>query len=586
MKSLNAYISTSAMAMALLLPAAGWAQTVDFFTTVPAGQAGKMDAAQSKHLSTIQHRATSKEVTLIRLNAAALQASSLRMAMPGSKPLDFNKTQLETRSPNDATWYGKLSGIPGTAILVIRDGNVTGSVRDNGNLYSIEPLGQGMHALIKIDQSKFPEDEPPSFREKGSQAPAPLPKTQPSASQADGPVGINVLVAYTPSARTSVGDINATIELAVAEANQSYINSNVNIRLAKVSTFEVNYSESGKSYEQIVQDFKSINEVLNNRNITGADISVLIVNQSQYCGMADAILANASTAFAAVHVGCATGYYSFAHELGHLQGALHDIATDPSQVPFPYGHGFQHTSPAPAWRTIMAYNCPGNCDRLQYWSSPTVTHNGYAMGNVGTANNARVLNETAATMASFRNTQAYTRCAIEHDTCTVSGTRNVAYGANGKFVYRTVTGSFVCDNSTFGDPLPGTPKACYAGKIGYAYCNAEHQTCTFAGTQSIAYGAGTKFAHKLATNSIMCDNGTFGDPNPTVVKACYSGPAGYAYCSAQNGQCAVSGTKTVAYGANGQFFYRTVSGPIACTDAAFGDPLVGVGKACFVGPAL
>ncbi|UTY57400.1 M12 family metallo-peptidase [Massilia sp. erpn] len=559
---------------------------MDFFTPLSSGQLGKMDAVQSQHLSKIQGRATTKEVTLIRLNAAAFQASSLRMAMPGSKPLDFNKTQLETRSPTEATWYGKLSGIPGTAILVIRDGNVTGSVRDNGNLYSIEPLGQGVHALIKVDQSKFPEDEPPSFREKQSQNPAPLPEAKQSASQADGPTVINVLVAYTAAARSAVGDIAATIDLAVAEANQSYINSNINIRLAKVNTFEVGYSESGKSYGQIVQDFKGMNDVVNNRNITAADMSVLIVNQTDYCGMADAIMANASSAFAAVHIGCATGYYSFAHELGHLQGARHDIANDPTQQPFPYGHGFQHTSPTPAWRTIMAYNCVGNCDRLQYWSNPSVTYNGYAMGNVGAANNARVLNETAATVAGFRNSQAYTRCADEHQTCTVSGTRNIAYGANGKFVYRTVTGSFVCDNSTFGDPLPGTPKACYAGKIGYAYCTAEHQNCTFAGTQSITYGAGTKFAHKLVANSVMCDNGSFGDPNPGVVKACYSGPAGYAYCSAQNGQCAVNGTQTVAYGANGQFFYRTVSGPIACTDAAFGDPAYGIGKACFVGPAL
>jgi hypothetical protein len=78
----------------------------------------------------------------------------------------------------------------------------------------------------------------------------------------------------------------------------------------------------------------------------------MIINQSDYCGLADAIMANASTAFAIVHYDCATGYYSFAHELGHLQGARHDPANDPTNTPpcGPYGHGFQHLSPSPAWR--------------------------------------------------------------------------------------------------------------------------------------------------------------------------------------------------------------------------------------------
>jgi cold shock protein len=54
----------------------------------------------------------------------------------------------------------------------------------------------------------------------------------------------------------------------------------------------------------------------------------------------------------------------------------------------------------------------------------------------------------------------WTLCANEGQTCTVSGTQQVRYGANGKFVYRTVTGSVACTNAVFGDPVFGLVKRC------------------------------------------------------------------------------------------------------------------------------
>ena len=52
-------------------------------------------------------------------------------------------------------------------------------------------------------------------------------------------------------------------------------------------------------------------------------------------------------------------------------------------------------------------------------------------------------------------------CATENGVCTFTGSRNVAYGANGSFTVKTVTGPADCNNSVFGDPLVGTFKACY-----------------------------------------------------------------------------------------------------------------------------
>ncbi|WP_051801129.1 chitinase [Streptomyces sp. NRRL F-525] len=55
----------------------------------------------------------------------------------------------------------------------------------------------------------------------------------------------------------------------------------------------------------------------------------------------------------------------------------------------------------------------------------------------------------------------WTNCAAEDGTCTFSGTHEVAYGAAGRYVYRSVSGSTGCSNGVFGDPVSGTAKSCY-----------------------------------------------------------------------------------------------------------------------------
>src|SRR6185369_9140739 len=92
-------------------------------------------------------------------------------------------------------------------------------------------------------------------------------------------------------------------------------------------------------------------------------------------------------------------------ELGHLMGARHDENHDPSTSPFSYGHGYEHPSPSPTFRTVMAYACgSGSCDpRVQYFSNPNVNYVGVPTGTATTNDNARVLNGTAGTIAAFWN---------------------------------------------------------------------------------------------------------------------------------------------------------------------------------------
>jgi hypothetical protein len=386
-----------------LYPATASAQAPDLVIPLTASDLAATTPDQSQRIDQIRRRPTTASTELVRVNVDALRGDSTRLSIPNGPTLTFSKRGMDVRTDNDFTWSGSLAGVPGQGILVVRNGQITGSVQADGALYRIEPLGGTLHALIRVDENRFPPEHPPSFQERERRGDlAPAARLASATEKRDGPVGIDVLVAYTASARAAVADIAATIQLAVAEANQSYVNSGINIKLNLVDSFELAYTESGKSYDTILADFVANATVNSRRNSSGADLSAMIINQSDYCGLADAIRATAATAFAIVHYDCATGYYSFAHEFGHLQGARHDPANDPSTSPFPYGHGLQHLTPLPAWRTIMAYNCASGCPRLQYWSNPNVTYNAIATGTAATNDNARVLNGTANEVAAFR----------------------------------------------------------------------------------------------------------------------------------------------------------------------------------------
>lgn len=391
-----------------VLPAG--AQTVELFVPVPNNRILEATPEQEGRIAQLRKQTTTKDLQLVRINVAALQGDKTTMTLSDEKKLNFSRQSIEKKDEKNFIWHGTIAELPATSTLVVHNGNITGTIQISRDLYHIEPVGGGVHAIVKIDTSKFPPEEPRSFKEKETLRPPDLDvrirKLGLSAKDLhDSPVSISVIVAYTQSAKDSVTDIDATIQLAVSEANQAYANSGINIQLNLVGTFLFSYTETGKTFDTILSDFASNSDVNTQRNKAGADLAALIINQSDYCGLADAILANLCDAFAIVHYSCATGYYSFAHELGHLMGARHDENHDSTTTPFAYGHGYEHNSTTQPFRTVMAYACStGNCEpRVQYFSNPNVNYTGVATGTAATNDNARVLNGTAGTIAAFWN---------------------------------------------------------------------------------------------------------------------------------------------------------------------------------------
>ncbi|KHK03072.1 M12 family metallo-peptidase [Desulfovibrio sp. TomC] len=302
-------------------------------------------------------------------------------------------------------------------------GTLYGIVRTSGNLlYEITPTGsgEGTYVIREIDQGSYPDEE--------EKLP---PDAGPAASDAAGASGgaavagddgsiIDVMVLYTPSARAAAGGeaaMQARIALAFSETNQGYAQSGVIQRFRLVHAQEVAYVEdTGSSgFDIALGNLQNPSDgVIDNihalRNQYGADIVSLLINNGWYCGLGYLMTSTSSNfaanAFNVVDYSCATGYYSFAHECGHNQGAHHDRANAGGSILYSYAYGFQQTAASPAFRTIMAYNCSPSCTRVNYWSNPEVSYKGYPTGVLYTAGNAadnrRTLNNTRTIAANWR----------------------------------------------------------------------------------------------------------------------------------------------------------------------------------------
>ena len=144
-----------------------------------------------------------------------------------------------------------------------------------------------------------------------------------------------------------------------------------------------------------------------------------------------------------------------------------------------------------------------------------------------------------ASMTSAGGPAGYIYCTDENGIFALTGTCDVAYGAYGKFEYKTSqTGTISFDSTTFiRDPIFGVPKKGYYkpvndGPIWYSYCTDENGTFTLPGICDIAYGANGQFYYEYGQiGSISFNSTTFkGDPIPNVAKKGYYKPVGAVFC--------------------------------------------------------
>jgi len=160
-----------------------------------------------------------------------------------------------------------------------------------------------------------------------------------SISPDDGRV-LDVLVIYTKGAMCSAagyspggrcettGDnllsIESIIHLAIIEGNQamSYSGIPTRFRLVK-SHLDLEYNDYSNSWSDTLSSLRrtrdrKLDYVHSMRTRYGADFVVMLVDKTRYCGMGYRPNSpQADYAFSLTRWSCATGYYSFSHEIGH-----------------------------------------------------------------------------------------------------------------------------------------------------------------------------------------------------------------------------------------------------------------------------
>lgn len=380
-----------------------------------------LSASQAERLQTVQARPTTASLTGVRLvdTQGLTDGASLWIDL-GADAAVLAVHARTHRNEVATTWSGTPSDAPGLIALSLgASDRLSGSIRVGSELYRVEPLGDGLHGVVHIDQRAFPEAHPTDDADRRSPTVRHDPTTDVkpraeglTAHQTPNATAIRIFVAYTLSAESAAGDMGTLIGTAFSETDWTYANSGVALDAEWVGWGWVNYSESGYTHYDHLGFLQNTSDGIMDyvhtwRNQYAADVVVLVVNDPSYCGLGY-VGASAAYAFATVHYSCMTGNYTFAHELGHIHGARHDRRVDPANTPFQYGHGF--VNKPDRWRTVMAYNDPncagGYCYPVPYWSNPYVTYGGDPMGTTTYEYNAQVLNVTAGTVAGFRSLTA------------------------------------------------------------------------------------------------------------------------------------------------------------------------------------
>jgi peptidyl-Asp metalloendopeptidase len=147
--------------------AAAHAQSEALFAPLSSGQLASPTPDQTSQVDRLRQTPTTESLQLVRVNLDVLRGNTATIALGEARPVQAVRRNMVVRSDRDFSWTGDLLGVGGQALLVVQDGNVTGTIRSGVDLYRIVPVGGGVHAVIKVDQSKFPSEHPKDDERRG-----------------------------------------------------------------------------------------------------------------------------------------------------------------------------------------------------------------------------------------------------------------------------------------------------------------------------------------------------------------------------------------------------------------------------------
>ena len=359
--------------------------------------------------------------------------------------------ELEVTSTNGTTHLYRYDTETGNETsIAVRGDDMLGRVKIGADTWRLTPLGGGRTAVFHYEigtirphprgwEDLMGEDVTPRWG--GSAMRNLIEKHERSATDAPAQSTIDVLVAYTSSAKAAVrgADKRTSVDLALeamfADTNRVFERSGIDTRLKLVHAAHVSYTQGANMVEDLcrltargetwgelrackragVTRPEALDSLHKMRDRYEADLVTLIVgmNENRTAGIAWIAPDHEGFGFSVFSAEAElAGGYVFAHETGHNLGAGHNPgrATPGNGHPLrAYGHGRCNTEEN--WHTVMSYadNGPpefkacGRNTRVPLLSSPDVAGpKETPTGDAHTHNVARLIEETTETVMRNR----------------------------------------------------------------------------------------------------------------------------------------------------------------------------------------
>ncbi len=379
--------------------------------------------------------------TLVTLEPAALlsaKAGDLLMLDAIAPAFDGRVERIEQRSSARKSVFGTLQDDPESSFIIVIEDNVAVGVFRHPlaqESYRLQYVDGRLHQVVPIDWAAEKPCQTESANEPESAAkPTDDPVVEPpNDAFAAGGIDLggcpaprryhDVIIYYTAQARSDAGGssaMNAECQLAVDTANQAYIDSGISPRIRLVHRREIGYTESGDletDRDALHDDNDGVMDFAHtDRDDFGADFVSLFVDNSADGGGIAFCTPGANKGFCVVVRNVASSNFTFAHELGHLQGSAHnhgDAGFGCNQYCYSFGHRDFGNSGA-GFRTVMAYNDDAsNFPRIGRFSDPDRNFDGVPLGvdtfpcgvfpSNDDADNVRSINNTAADREGWRD---------------------------------------------------------------------------------------------------------------------------------------------------------------------------------------
>lgn len=412
----------------MLMQYHAWAQQ-DLFTELSSRDV-KLTQSESVNYNIFKQSPFVKEILFIKINTDLLNQSEFDMTFKGATT-HANRRRVEFHSDkSDFSWFGTLTDQSGVFFTVMNN-QVASKFYIGSMPCLIVPFRGDVHMLIIYDNA-IDNGVCGTFQSNDSKMSSKPPGKSPDVETLanDEECTLRIMLVVTNQA---IPEIPMSLDIAARmlqdESNLAYQQSQINYRMEVARVVTTNYAETTgfttataygttSSFPTDLVNLRTGGGLLGNipglRNLYNADVVVMVRSQAT----------NTAQGFYGIAFGIATGTqaidpnngfaiistefmiggrFTFAHEIGHIQGARHDTHT---AVPA-YARGFIFSGAGITNRTIMAVggscNPPTGC-RIQFFSNPNLNFGGVPIGVANQRDNARRINETATQILANRIT--------------------------------------------------------------------------------------------------------------------------------------------------------------------------------------